>query len=73
MDWFENPGWQRHPVARTVKNNNLAVRDLDHNGRPVIKLLPERGRDAWAHPLLLHGGLHLRYHDSLWCYEIKVR
>jgi hypothetical protein len=30
--------WQRHPVARTAKNIDLAVRDLDHNGRPVIAL-----------------------------------
>ena len=38
VDWYENPGWQRHPVARTAKNIDLAVRDLDHNGRPVIAL-----------------------------------
>ena len=38
VDWYENPGWQRHPVARTTKNIDLAVRDLDHNGRPVIAL-----------------------------------
>ena len=36
VDWYENPGWQRHPVARTAKNIDLAVRDLDGNGRPAI-------------------------------------
>ena len=41
VDWYENPGWQRHPVARTAKNIDLAVRDLDRNGRPVIALASE--------------------------------
>jgi len=27
--------------------------------------------DAWAHPVILHGRLYLRYHDALWCYDIK--
>ncbi len=38
VDWYENPGWQRHPVARTAKNIDLAVRNLDGAGRPVIAL-----------------------------------
>jgi hypothetical protein len=27
--------------------------------------------DAWAHPVILHGRLCLRYHDSLSCYDIR--
>lgn len=38
VDWYENPGWQRHPIARTAKNIDLAVRDLDGTGRPAIAL-----------------------------------
>jgi hypothetical protein len=38
VDWFENPGWQEHPVARTDKNIDLAVRDLNGDGQPVIAL-----------------------------------
>lgn len=38
VDWFENPGWQRHPVARTDKNVDLAVRDINKDGHPVIAL-----------------------------------
>jgi len=30
-----------------------------------------RVRDAWAHPVLCDGRLYLRYHDSLWCFEVK--
>jgi outer membrane protein assembly factor BamB len=28
-------------------------------------------RDAWAHPVLHNGRLYLRYHDTLWCYDVK--
>ena len=38
-----------------------------------FRLLPEKVGDAWAHPVLLHGRLYLRYHDTLWCYEVKAR
>ena len=32
VDWFENPGWQQHPIARTAKNIDLAVRDSRATG-----------------------------------------
>lgn len=28
-------------------------------------------RDAWAHPVLLDGRLYLRYHDTLFCYDVR--
>jgi len=31
-----------------------------------FRLIPDRVRDAWAHPILFDGRLYLRYHDSLW-------
>lgn len=34
-------------------------------------LLTNRVRDAWAHPVLYDGRLYLRYHDALWCYDVK--
>jgi hypothetical protein len=37
-----------------------------------FQLLPERVSDAWAHPVLLQGKLHLRYHDALWCYDVGL-
>jgi len=36
-------------------------------------LVPKTKRDAWAHPVLLHGRLYLRYHEALWCYEVGAR
>jgi len=28
-------------------------------------------KDAWTHPVLLDGKLYLRYHDTLFCYDVK--
>lgn len=36
-----------------------------------FRLVPDRVRDAWAHPVLLDGRLYLRYHDSLFCYDVQ--
>ncbi len=36
-----------------------------------FRLLARRLRDAWAHPVLHDGRLYLRYHDTLWCYDVK--
>jgi len=42
---------------------------LELQGR--FRLTAEKVRDAWAHPVLLHGILYLRYHDTLWCFDVK--
>jgi len=35
-------------------------------------LIPKlRKRDAWAHPVIFGGRLYLRYHDTLFCYDVK--
>jgi len=36
-----------------------------------FRLLTDRLRDAWAHPVLCDGRLYLRYHQTLWCYDVK--
>jgi len=36
-------------------------------------LVAEKVRDAWTHPVLHDGRLYLRYHDTLWCYDVKRR
>jgi outer membrane protein assembly factor BamB len=35
-----------------------------------FRLVPEKTPDAWAYPVVLHGRLYLRYHDTLWCYDV---
>jgi len=36
-------------------------------------LVNEKVRDAWTHPVLYDGRLYLRYHDTLFCYDVKQR
>jgi outer membrane protein assembly factor BamB len=36
-------------------------------------LVAEKVRDAWTHPVLHDGRLYLRYHDTLFCYDVKQR
>lgn len=36
-----------------------------------FQLVQAKQRDAWTHPVLLDGRLYLRYHDTLWCYDVK--
>ena len=36
-----------------------------------FQLVNARDGDAWAHPVLLDGRLYLRYHDTLWCYDLR--
>jgi len=38
-----------------------------------FRLVPEKVHDAWAHPVVLHGRLYLRYHDTLGCYDVKAK
>jgi outer membrane protein assembly factor BamB len=50
----------------------LKPNGLEITGRfqlPVAKIR----RDAWTHPVLNDGRLYLRYHDQLWCYDVKQR
>jgi outer membrane protein assembly factor BamB len=32
-----------------------------------------RKHDVWPHPVLLDGRLYLRYHDTLWCYDVRAK
>lgn len=38
-----------------------------------FRLVADRIRDAWAHPVLVDGRLFLRYHQTLWCYDLRRR
>lgn len=37
-----------------------------------FRLPDTRGRDAWAHPVILDGRLYLRYHDTLYCHDLRA-
>jgi outer membrane protein assembly factor BamB len=36
-----------------------------------FRLVQERKNDVWPHPVILNGRLYLRYHDTLYCYDIR--
>jgi len=49
VDWFENPTWRKHPIARTASNIDLAPFDLDRNGKPGVALASEFNFGDGAH------------------------
>jgi len=36
-------------------------------------LIRERKVDVWAQPVLCDGRLYLRYHDTLYCFDIRAK
>lgn len=36
-----------------------------------FRLVEARKKDAWAHPVISKGRLFLRYHDTLFCYDVR--
>lgn len=57
------------------EQGHVGLLDLQPDGMEVagrFQLVEDRVRDAWAHPVLLDGQLYLRYHDSLWCYDVAA-
>ncbi len=38
-----------------------------------FRLVPERKSDAWTHPVIAHGRLYLRYHETLFCYNVRAK
>ncbi len=58
------------------ERGTVALLEPESNGLKIMgqfRLSAERINDAWAHPVLLDGRLYLRYHDTLWCYDVKER
>ena len=46
---------------------------LDSGGMRLagsFPLVTDRVTDAWTHPVVLDGRLYLRYHDTLYCYDV---
>ena len=36
-----------------------------------FELVKAKKKDAWAHPVICDGRLYLRYHETLYCYDIR--
>ena len=50
-----------------------ARRPSNSSSTGQFRLVPDKVHDAWAYPVLLHGRLYLRYHDTLWCYDVRSK
>jgi len=67
VDWYENPTWKRRPVARVERPIDLAVYDLDGDGKPEIALASgfyfgdasRGGQIQWLKPRTGKGDRHL--------------
>ena len=38
-----------------------------------FRLVPERKSDAWTHPVISNNRLYLRYHETLFCYDVRAK
>ena len=59
-----------------AEDGRAALLTLAAEGFQIVGQFPivsKRVRDAWAHPVLCNGRLFLRYHDTLWCYDVRAQ
>jgi outer membrane protein assembly factor BamB len=50
----------------------MTLQELTNSGfRTVGTFRLAEGKDVWAHPVLCQGRLFLRYHDTLYCYDVR--
>jgi outer membrane protein assembly factor BamB len=50
----------------------MTLQELTNTGfRTAGSFQLAEGKDVWAHPVLCQGRLFLRYHDTLYCYDVR--
>ncbi len=55
-----------------TERGNMTLQELTRDGfRTVGSFELAKRKDAWAHPVLCKGRLFLRYHDTLYCYDVR--
>jgi outer membrane protein assembly factor BamB len=68
--------WADGRLYCQVQDGTVALLKPQPSGFEVtgrFQLVDARNGDAWAHPVLVHGRLYLRYHETLWCYDVRGR
>lgn len=50
---------------------NPTAKEFEVTGR--FPLVPGRKSDAWTHPVISNGRLYLRYHETLFCYDVRAK
>ncbi len=53
-------------------SGTMTLQELTAEGlRAVGQFQVADGKDVWAHPVVCQGKLFLRYHDTLFCYDVR--
>jgi outer membrane protein assembly factor BamB len=68
--------WADDRLYCQVQDGTVALLQPQPGGFDVagrFPLVEARGGDAWAHSVLLDGRLYLRYHDTIWCYDVRAK
>lgn len=66
--------WAEQRLYCLDERGNVGLLKPSPNALEVVgrfELVKRRVRDAWAHPVLVNGRLYLRYHESLFCYDVR--
>ncbi|NOX55914.1 MAG: PQQ-like beta-propeller repeat protein [Planctomycetes bacterium] len=58
------------------ERGKVGLLQLDGDGMRLVssfRLVSRRVHDAWTHPVLANGRLYLRYHETLWCFDVRSK
>jgi outer membrane protein assembly factor BamB len=58
------------------ERGTVALAKPERNAMTIVgrfRIAGERLGDAWAHPVLCDGRLYIRFHDALYCYDVRAR
>ena len=59
--------------AQKAQLAELKSADKEFETLGSFSIVQKATKDAWAHPVVCGGRLFLRYHDTLFCYDVKER
>ena len=55
-----------------TERGTIMLQEMTHDGfRSAGSYQLVRQKDVWAHPVICDGRLYLRYHDALYCYDVR--
>jgi outer membrane protein assembly factor BamB len=66
--------WADNRLYGLFEDGHAALLNPKSDGFEVVgkmRLVEPKRHDVWAHPVLLDGRLYLRYHGTLYCYDVK--
>ena len=67
--------WADNLLYCLGEDGNVVLLKVTSTGPEVkgrFRLVEKRVNDAWTHPVLHDGRLYLRYHENLFCYDVRA-